>query len=233
MIDYRRTLGLLLALALSPGFAAPAAAGEIALDSAGYTFNAPVTTLKELRFRRVVKQEYDFSCGSAAIATLLTYHYNRPTPEDSVLQAMYKVGDQEKIKKEGFSMLDMKKYLDSLGYRTEGYKVSLDKIAEVGIPGIVLVKTKGYLHFVVLKGVRGDQVLVGDSALGTKFMTRAKFLEIWNGVFLVILTDVRQAKNEFNLGKDWEGQVAAPLGGALSRDTLATLTLLMPGRNNF
>ena len=233
MIDYRRTFGLLLALALSAGLAAPAAAGEIALDSAGYTFNAPVTTLKELRFRRVVKQEYDFSCGSAAIATLLTYHYNRPTPEDIVLQAMYKVGDQEKIKKEGFSMLDMKKYLDSLGYRTEGYKVGLDKIAAVGIPGIVLVKTKGYLHFVVLKGVRGDQVLVGDSALGTKFMTREKFQEIWNGVFLVILTDVRHAKNEFNLGQDWEGQVAAPLGGALSRDTLATLTLLMPGRNNF
>ena len=233
MIDYRRTLGLLLALALAAGLAVPAAAGEIALDSAGYTFNAPVTTLKELRFRRVVKQEYDFSCGSAAIATLLTYHYNRPTPEDSVLQAMFKVGDQEKIKKEGFSMLDMKKYLESLGYRTEGYKVGLDKIAEVGIPGIVLIKTKGYLHFVVLKGVRGDQVLVGDSALGTKFMSREKFLDIWNGVFLVILTNVRQAKNEFNLDQDWEGQVAAPLGGALSRDTLATLTLLMPGRNNF
>jgi len=94
MIDYRRTFGLLFSLALSAGFAAPAAAGEIALDSAGYTFNAPVTTLKELRFRRVVKQEYDFSCGSAAIATLLTYHYNRPTPEDIVLQAMYKVSVQ-------------------------------------------------------------------------------------------------------------------------------------------
>jgi uncharacterized protein len=233
MIAYRRKLLPVLALSAMVGLAAPAAAGEIALDSAGYTFNAPVTTLKELRFRRVVKQEYDFSCGSAAIATLLTYHYNRPTPEDTVLRAMFAVGDQEKIRSEGFSMLDMKKYLDSLGYRTEGYNVSLDKIAQVGIPGIVLIKTKGYLHFVVLKGVRGDQVLVGDSALGTKFMTREKFQEVWNGVFLVILTGVREAKNEFNLDRDWEGQVAAPLGGALSRDTLATLTLLMPGRNNF
>jgi len=233
MVVDRRTLLPVLALSAMVGLVAPAAAGEIALDSAGYTFNAPVTTLKELRFRRVVKQEYDFSCGSAAIATLLTYHYNRPTPEDTVLQAMFAVGDKEKIRSEGFSMLDMKKYLESLGYRTEGYNVGLDKIAQVGIPGIVLIKTKGYLHFVVLKGVRGDQVLVGDSALGTKFMTREKFQEIWNGVFLVILTGVREAKNEFNLDKDWEGQVAAPLGGALSRDTLATLTLLMPGRNNF
>ena len=222
-----------LVLSLAAGLVLPARAGEITVESAGYAFNAPVTTLKELRFRRVVKQDYDFSCGSAAIATLLTYHYDRSTPEDSVLKAMFAVGDQDKIRKEGFSMLDMKKYLESLGYRSEGYKVGLDKIAEVGIPGIVLIKTRGYLHFVVLKGVRGDQVLVGDSALGTKFMTREKFEEIWNGIFLVITSGTRQAKNEFNLDQDWEGQIVAPLGGALSRDSLATLTLLMPGRNSF
>src|SRR5260221_12851429 len=174
MVACRRTLLPVLALSAMAGLVVPAAAGEIALDSAGYTFNAPVTTLKELRFRRVVKQEYDFSCRSAAIATLLTYHYNRPTPEDTVLQAMFAVGDKEKIRSEGFSMLDMKRYLESLGYRTEGYNVGLDKIAQVGIPRIVLIKTKGYLHFVVLKRARGDQVLVGDSALGAQFMTRGQ-----------------------------------------------------------
>jgi len=230
---FRRELLLALTLCGAVGGAPIASAGEVAVESAGYTFNAPVKTLKELRFRRVVKQEYDFSCGSAAIATLLTYHYGRPTLEDTALQAMFAVGDKEKIRHEGFSMLDMKTYLESLGYRAEGYKVSLDKVAEVGVPGIVLIKSNGYLHFVVLKGVRGDQVLVGDSALGTKFMTREKFLDIWNGVFLVILSGLKEAKNEFNRDQDWEGQVTAPLGGALSRDSLATMTLLMPGRNNF
>jgi hypothetical protein len=233
MGPYRREFLLALTLCCAVGGAPNARAGEIAVESAGYTFNAPVKTLKELRFRRVVKQEYDFSCGSAAIATLLTYHYGRPTLEDTALQAMFEVGDKEKIRHEGFSMLDMKTYLESLGYRVEGYKVSIDKIAEVGIPGIVLIKSNGYLHFVVLKGVRGDQVLVGDSALGTKFMTREKFLDIWNGVFLVILSGLKDAKHEFNRDQDWEGQVAAPLGGALSRDWLATMTLLMPGRNSF
>jgi uncharacterized protein len=233
MARCRRELHVALAVALALGIAAPARAGEIAVETAGYTYRAQLTTLKELRFRRVVKQQYDFSCGSAAIATLLTYHYDRPTPEDAALKAMFEVGDQEKIKKEGFSMLDMKKYLESVGYRAEGYKVSLDKVAEVGIPGIALIKTNGYLHFVVLKGIRGDQILVGDSALGTKFIRREKFEEIWNGIFFAIITDVRQAKNEFNLGMDWDGQITAPLGGSLSRESLATMTLLMPGRNNF
>jgi uncharacterized protein len=229
----RLKLFLAWSVSLMAGIPGPVAAGEIAIQSAGYTFNAPVTTLKELRFRRVVKQEYDFSCGSAAIATLLTYHYNRPTLEDTVLKAMFEKGDQEKIRREGFSMLDMKKYLESLGYKTEGYKVTLDKVAEVGVPGIVLIKTKGYSHFVVLKGIRDDQVLVGDSALGTRFMTREAFQEIWNGIFLVITTGIREAKDAFNLQQDWQGQVTAPLGVALPRDSLATITLLIPGRNSF
>jgi uncharacterized protein len=233
MAVYRLKSVIALALCCFAASPAPAGAGEIVVNTDGYDYNAPVTTLKELRFRRVVKQSYDFSCGSAAVATLLTYHYNRPVLEQSVLQAMFAVGDQEKIKKEGFSMLDMKKYLESLGYRVDGYQVGLDKVAAVGIPGIVLIKTKGYLHFVVLKGVRGRQVLLGDPALGTKFMSRERFEEVWNGVFLAIVTGTRQARNEFNLDRDWEGQVAAPLGRALSVESLATLTLLMPGRNNF
>jgi predicted double-glycine peptidase len=233
MAVYRLKLVIALALCCLAASPAPSRAGEILINTAGYDYNAPVTTLKELRFRRVVKQAYDFSCGSAAVATLLTYHYNRPILEQTVLKAMFEVGDKDKIKKEGFSMLDMKKYLESLGYRVEGYQVSLDKVAQVGIPGIVLIKTKGYLHFVVLKGVRGGQVLLGDSALGTKFMPRERFLEVWNGIFLAIITGTRQAKNEFNLDQDWEGQVAAPLGRAMTRESLATLTLLMPGRNNF
>jgi uncharacterized protein len=233
MAAYRRELLLALMICCALAGASSAWAGEVAVESAGYAFNAPVKTLKELRFRRVVKQEYDFSCGSAAIATLLTYHYGRPTLEDTALQAMFAVGDKDKIRREGFSMLDMKTYLESLGYRAEGYKVDLDKIAEVGVPGIVLIKSNGYLHFVVLKGVRGNLVLVGDSALGTKFMTREKFLDIWNGVFLVILSDIKEAKNGFNRDQDWAGQVAVPLGAALGRDSLASMTLLMPGRNSF
>src|SRR5690349_12408435 len=106
-------VGLIAALCLMTGSPSPAAAGSLDFETGGSSFSAPVRTLKEIRFQRVVKQEYDFSCGSAALATLLTYHYNRPTLEDTALKAMFKEGDQERIRKEGFSMLDMKHYLDS------------------------------------------------------------------------------------------------------------------------
>ena len=130
-------------------------------------------------------------------------------------------------------MLDMKRYLDSIGLRAEGYKVSLDKIAQVGVPGIVLIKTHGYLHFVVLKGIRGGQILVGDPALGTKLMSRSAFTEMWNGIFLVIVGDMKQAKSEFNRREDWQVHVAAPIGVALTGSDLATMTMLLPGPNSF
>ncbi|HXZ00187.1 MAG TPA: C39 family peptidase [Stellaceae bacterium] len=225
------SIGVVAGCAL--GAAAPSIAGDIPVESADTTFNVHVTSLKEIHFLRVVHQAYDFSCGSAAVATLLTYHYGHPILETSVLKAMFEVGEQEKIKKEGFSLLDMKRYLASIGFRAEGYQVGLDKIAEVGVPGIVLIKTKGYLHFVVLKGIRGDSVLLGDPALGAKFVSRAEFTSMWNGIFFVIVGHTNEAKKEFNSTEDWASVSSAPLSAVNAGWSLANTLLMTPGRNNF
>jgi uncharacterized protein len=215
------------------GAAAPSLAGDLPILSADTTFNVRVTSLKEMHFLRVVHQAYDYSCGSAAVATLLTYHYNHPVLESSVLKAMFEVGEQDQIRKEGFSLLDMKRYLASIGFHAEGYEVSLDKIATVGVPGIVLIKTKGYQHFVVLKGIRGDSVLLGDPALGARFMSRAEFSGIWNGIFFVIVGHTNEAKKEFNRTEDWATVSSAPLSAVNAGWSLANTLLMTPGRNNF
>ena len=49
----------------------------------------------------------------------------------------------------------------------DGYRVSLDKLAELRIPAITVVSTNGYKHFVVIKGVAEKEVLVSDPAAGT------------------------------------------------------------------
>jgi uncharacterized protein len=146
---------------------------------------------------------------------------------------MYATGDQKKIRAEGFSMLDMKRYLASIGYRAEGYEVGLDKIAAVGVPGITLIKTKGYLHFVVLKGIRGDEVLLGDPAQGAKFVSRDEFSKMWNGIFFVIVSNTGTATNEFNRQEDWATVAQAPLAQVVARQSLANLMLTLPGRNSF
>jgi predicted double-glycine peptidase len=223
--------GLALGSALLVTAAAHAA--NPVIRSGGGTFSVKVTSMKEARFRKVIKQQYDFSCGSAALATLLTYHYESPVTEQDIFVKMYEAGDQEKIRKEGFSLLDMKQYLEERGFQANGYRASLDKLTEVGIPAIVLITTRGYRHFVVVKGVSEEEVLVGDPALGVRTYERKEFEELWNGILFVATSGVSVAKNYFNADEDWKVRHKAPFGTALTRQGLATFTMLLPGQNDF
>lgn len=224
-----RLLGV-FALAVLAG---PVAAAETTLSFAGGTVTVPVVSLREARFRSVVRQEYDFSCGSAALATLLTHHYNRPTSETEAFQAMFATGDQQAIQRFGFSMFDMQRYLTSLGLKSDGYRVGLDKLVEVGVPAITLINTKGYNHFVVIKGIKGGDVLVGDPALGLKAVPRADFEALWQGVMFVIHDDIDTGRDGFNRPEDWAVRRKAPFGTALSRNGLATISVMLPGLREF
>lgn len=225
-------LTVLFALALAWP-ASHAGAGSVEITGAGGHFSVGVTSLKEARFRNVIKQQYDFSCGSAAVATLLSYHYDTPVTEQEAVVAMYEVGDQERIRKEGFSLFDIKGFLGSRGFTANGYRGSLDRLAEVGIPAIVLINTRGYLHFVVIMGVTSNEILVGDPALGMKTYARDEFNGMWNGVLFVIEGGLEVARKHFNDKRDWLVRHKAPFGTALTRQGLASFTMQLPRPNEF
>ncbi len=209
----------------------PADAGETRFVSAGgMAFNLKVKSIKERKWETVVRQERDFSCGSAAVATLLSYHYDRPTEEVEVFEAMFAVGDRQKIMAQGFSLLDMKQFLDARGYTADGFRVSLDKLQEVGVPAIVLLDLRGYKHFVVIKGVTPHHVLVGDPSRGIQRYKRADFQKLLaNDIVFVVRTQVEVAKANFNLVDDWGAHPQAPFGSAVSQSSLANITIYLPG----
>lgn len=215
--------------------AGPAAssAGEVTTVAGAFHFNVKVKSLKEARFRNVIRQRYDFSCGSAAVATLLSYHYDRATAEQEVFSFMWERGDQEAIKTRGFSLLDMKRFLEAEGFGADGYQAPLSKLKDVGIPAIVLINLRGYLHFVVVKGVTDDEVLVGDPAVGLKIYPRDEFEKMWNGILFVVTNSVDSGRQHFNQVAEWRSRRPAPLGLALSRESLSAVTLLLPGPNEF
>lgn len=199
---------------------------------AGNSFQVGVTSLKERRFQGVVEQQHDFSCGSAAVATLLTHHYERDTPESTVFDAMWEVGDQDKIRAVGFSLLDMKNYLTSQGYRADGFRIPLERLERVRVPAIALIDTRGYKHFVVVTGMERGRVLVADPALGLRAMRLDDFEKSWNGVLFMIRDQVEVARARFNDDRSWDAQPDAPLGAALSTATLASFTMHLPGRGD-
>jgi predicted double-glycine peptidase len=195
----------------------------------GATVRLPITSMQAMRTAGTVLQKYDFSCGSAAVATLLSHHYGHQVTEQQVLEEMYANGDQQKIQKEGFSLLDMKRYLKGLGYEADGFEQPLEKLAEARLPAIVLLNEGSYHHFVVVKGLRDGMVLVGDPARGTRAMPRQEFDAAWIGRMLFVVHNKPQ-QARFNLAADWRAAPRAPLASGVPLEGVAgTLPKLGPG----
>ena len=243
MCSFQRRCGRWLAIAGALACATAAGADIAALG--GVRFDVPVTSIREARFQRTLHQQYDFSCGSAAVATLLTHHYDDRVTERFVFEQMYRQGDQQKIRREGFSLLDIKRFLAARGFLADGFQLPLDKLAEARFPAIVLVADKGYRHFVVVKGLTPSRVLIGDPAGGTRAMPRAGFEAIWQGRLLFVIhgrvarpgqvlaagTALRPAR--FNDADDWRVAPAAPLEQAINRGGLDLLTMPKHEAGNF
>ena len=185
----------------------------------GGGFNVPMSTMLDRRFYTVVRQQYDYSCGSASLATLLRYHYGVQIDEQVAFAGMWDQGDQAAIRQNGFSLLDMKRFLEANDLAADGFRVSLDQVAQTGVPGIALTVTKGYRHFVVIKGVSDRSVLVGDPSRGLVRYSREEFSEIWDGLFFVIVSAREIGSASFNRQAQWSAVGAAPVQGPQSRPT--------------
>lgn len=194
--------------------------------SPGYAVK--VKSWAEIPFRTVVRQRFDFSCGSAAVATLLTYQFGVPTSEMTPFQTMWDAGDKAKIRKFGFSLLDMKNYLASRGYAAQGYRLDVSDIRSLQRPMIALITIKGYTHFVVIKGARNGKILIGDPARGLLTVPELDFKANWSGIALIVSDNPDRPKPMFNLARDWDPWAAAPTRWFQGERTINTVTDNLP-----
>lgn len=201
--------------------------------SSGPGFNVRVKSWAEIPFRTIVRQRFDFSCGSAAVATLLTYQYGIPTDESAPFKAMWDAGDQAKIRKLGFSLLDMKTYLTKRGLPAQGYRLDVADLRSIAQPMIALVTIKGYTHFVVIKGARDGKVMLGDPARGLINMSEAEFTKIWSGVALIVADPPATLKPGFNLARDWDPWTSPPTRTFQGERTINNITDNLPSIYQF
>jgi predicted double-glycine peptidase len=146
-----------------------------------------VRSMRALRYVDMVRQHTDFSCGAASLATILKYAYGRNVTEAQVIAGLFKVSDPKVVRTKGFSLLDLKDYVETLGYRGRGYKIKPQLLDQIRIPVIVLLDIKGYKHFVVFKKAVGDEIYLGDPALGNRVMSREEFVADWNSIVFAII----------------------------------------------
>lgn len=178
----------------------------------------PVQSLRDLRYRDMVRQRYDFSCGSAALASVLRHGYGVEVTEAEMIKRMMTGTDPKEVVRNGFSLLDMKRYVDSSGMRAHGFRIEPDALYRLQMPVIALLDLKGYKHFVVVKGAASGRVFVADPALGHRVMLEQDFVKGWNGIVLAVVAD-RPLRDSHLV----QGRVSAALGRRVEMLERATL----------
>ncbi len=162
-------------------------------------------TVMELRHLHVIKQELDYSCGAAALATIMRNYFGEDTSEKEILALLdISIKDlpekEKKRKKEnGFSLLDLKAVANLKGYQAAGFRLTLDQLRKLNTPVIVFVKPLGYHHFAVLRGVAGDRVFLADPTRGNLRLNTARFLEEYSGIVFVLGKDGEELINAYKL----------------------------------
>lgn len=157
-----------------------------------------VAPLAAQKFRGVVRQRYDYSCGSAALTTLLRGYLGVNVNEKQTMDGLLRFGERERIiKRRSFSLLDMKRFATALGLKSGGFKGSIDDLKKLDNPVIVPISYAGFKHFVVYKGYKDGRVFVADPALGNISFMESRFADVWddNTLFMITPPENNPAKN--------------------------------------
>ncbi len=144
----------------------------------------PVESLLEQRQSGVVVQKWDLSCGAAALATILNFHHGESFSEREIATMLidrpeYLAHPWIIRARHGFSLLDLKRVSERLGYRGIGLGGLSIEDLDQRAPIIVPVDLSGYPHFVIYRGRSGDEVVLADPAYGMRTMPLNRFEQAW------------------------------------------------------
>jgi len=165
---------------------------------------------RPLRYTYVVGQTDWYTCGAAAVATLLTYYYDDPATEAEILEVAIKETEASgKDPLGGLTALSLKRALENRGYQVKAYRVNLEQLADYfrrgGLPVVGHV-TKPQLHFLVITGIVDPphggptQVLLADPSWGRRILP-LEALVTEKGFSGVILLAVPKNKEQLQKAK--------------------------------
>jgi predicted double-glycine peptidase len=145
-------------------------------------FEARIKTWNDLREENVVMQRHEYTCGAAAMATVLRYYWGDQVTENDVLAKLLKVltpAEMQDRVKNGLSITDLRRAAEKLGYQASIGTLSFNRLTESRIPLVVPLKLKEFKHFVVYRGVADGRVYLADPVRGNVRPTVHEFLSEW------------------------------------------------------
>ena len=164
---------------------------------------------QSIKYENVVVQQSDYSCGAAALATLVRYYWGDPVTEAHFLRAILSFLSPEQLKdrvENGLSMTDLRKAAVKRGYTASMGRISLTELTELRAPVVVRIKKRDYEHFVVYRGLINDRVFLADPMRGNLRLSICEFSQQWPDRAILVV-----AKPGMELPKDTPLSVRQPL----------------------
>jgi len=153
--------GLVLGLLLLLPMEAWSYEAMVSINLYASNTQVPIQSWKTLRDKNIVKQDKDFSCGGASLATLLNEFYGQNVTEEALLKVMDK-GDLRA------SFEDMQRALPQFGFKAQGFAASYEQLTKLKTPVVVYLKHRKDDHFSVLRGIDANTVWLADPSLGNR-----------------------------------------------------------------
>ena len=197
------------------------------------TFRRHVTSWIDLRKQNVVMQKRDYSCGAAALATVIRYHWGDAMTESELLVELVKMLTVDQMKeriKNGLSLTDLRRLAVRVGYTATIGRLEFEKLSESKVPVIVGIVINDYDHFVVFRGTDGRYVYLADPARGNVRTPVPEFLKQWQkNALLVIVKPGVDPEKQSPLKVRPEEKSLGELNKFYLRDTVTSLpTVLTP-----
>ena len=166
----------------------------VSLSLSGQSFRANVQSYKEIKEEGAVLQTDEFTCGAAALATVLREYGDEKITEEMLLSM-----ETQLVKGKGLSLFQLQTLAERRGFKAEGYKIELANLYDFTSPLILHLKMPEGGHYMVYKGIQGDRIFLVDPAEGNIRMSLDRFASLWTGYSLALLE-----KNGEKLQNDFE-----------------------------
>jgi predicted double-glycine peptidase len=135
-----------------------------------------IRSLLEMRRNAVVIQTHWWSCGAAAVATLLTSYYAIPVTETETLTLIARSNPHAAADSsigQALTLLALKQALQAKGIESKAYRLDAatlyDYFSRGGLP-LIMRLSYPQAHFVVGIGIVEDSIAVADPSFGERLI---------------------------------------------------------------
>lgn len=171
-------------------------------------FRTFVWSYKEIQERNVVMQKRDYSCGAAALATIIRYYWGDPVTEDQFLRLLEKQLTPEQVRdrvENGLALTDLRDLANKAGYQASMGREEFNELAEAKVPVVVGLIVDGHEHFAVFRGAVNGWTYLADPLRGNVRVPDGLFRKQWQkNAILVVAKPAAKVKDVNPLAPRYE-----------------------------